>query len=435
MKLELNLLDKIISRGLLGRRQITRPTKHNIRTKRARGVLELMYRPRNRFEEVIGRAIHGSLPLLSYFTYRFQVIRARESGLRIEDVYHHKFFREPYITWHIYAQNFHPWTLHERVRDVHFYRKTKTLFKGFTVPDWAHNEKRSGYDVDMEYSRQAWENAMHEFRSEWTPAPFVGERLDPNMLNWFRFEQVGKGFSSRLFYNEEPKPSWHRHGGHLDDTEKTLYSFKYGDQKHEDVLGFDVSTEEGKKGLQAEVERWGAMTPEVQESMGLSKGKVLKFNNPKYISNEPHFQRVMTHYRQHVFDQHLKQAIDNGDLSENDLNAARSFFDERGLPSANMIQMGEKGLLDGEPGWESFQRVLEATGLDDFKTDDTTSKPFEDQLLSYFDAKFKITEKGLNQTLPLFVSDERQRAKIQSLLEEGGNLSTALPQEETRTLQ
>jgi len=40
-------------------------------------------------------------------------------------------------------------------------------------------------------------------------------------------EHWGKGNSSRLFYNELPKPRWSRHGGHLDDPEKNLYSFTH----------------------------------------------------------------------------------------------------------------------------------------------------------------------------------------------------------------
>ena len=102
---------------------------------------------------------------------------------------------------HIYAQYFHPHTLLERVREVRFFRQPRTLFKGFTVPDWATAEQKRGWEFDA-YSRQAWENAMHDFRSEWTPMQFAGDRQEPNVLQWFRLEQYGKGFSSRLFYNE-----------------------------------------------------------------------------------------------------------------------------------------------------------------------------------------------------------------------------------------
>jgi len=33
----------------------------------------------------------------------------------------------------------------ERVRDTSFHRRPRTIFKGFTVPDWATAEKRHGW--------------------------------------------------------------------------------------------------------------------------------------------------------------------------------------------------------------------------------------------------------------------------------------------------
>lgn len=80
-----------------------------------------------------------------------------------------KFHKEPYIQFHIYAQYFHPETLLERVRDVRFFRQPRTLFKGFTVPEWAGSHRRDGWDLDV-YSRTVWDNALDDLRSEWTPA-------------------------------------------------------------------------------------------------------------------------------------------------------------------------------------------------------------------------------------------------------------------------
>ena len=40
---------------------------------------------------------------------------------------------------HVYAQYFHPETILERVRDTSFYRRPRTIYKGFRVPDWAQN--------------------------------------------------------------------------------------------------------------------------------------------------------------------------------------------------------------------------------------------------------------------------------------------------------
>lgn len=88
---------------------------------------------------------------------------------------------------------------------------------------------------------------MHDLNSEWTPMQFTGERLEPNILNWFRLEQWGKGNSSRLFYNEVPKPTWMRYGGHLDNPDKTLFSFTHADQEHRFAFGIDTTTPEGRE--------------------------------------------------------------------------------------------------------------------------------------------------------------------------------------------
>lgn len=95
---------------------------------------------------------------MAFCTYRFHVEKAREAGIRIEDFYVNKFFKEPFIQFHMYAQYFHPDALIERVKDVHFYRKPRTLFKGFRVPDWATAEKSKGWELDI-YSRRAWDQA------------------------------------------------------------------------------------------------------------------------------------------------------------------------------------------------------------------------------------------------------------------------------------
>ena len=59
---------------------------------------------------------------------------------------------------------------------------------------------------------------MYDLHSEWTPTPFNGERQEPNVLQWLRFEQWGCGFGERYFYNEVPQlnglKSWWRNGGH-----------------------------------------------------------------------------------------------------------------------------------------------------------------------------------------------------------------------------
>jgi hypothetical protein len=221
-----------------------------------------------------------------------------------------KFHKEPYIQFHIYAQYFHPETLLERVRDVNFYRRPRTLFKGFKVPDWATAEKRHGWELDT-YSRQAWENALNDFQSEWTPQQFVGERMEPNIVSWFRFEQFGKGNSSRLFYNEVPKTRWDRLGGHLDEPEKFVYSFTHGNQDHPMIYNIDTSTPEGREEFKKEWYALCEMAPELLSKEDL----VYPHEQPKYLPDEPHFRRVWQHYREHIFRYRYSYLVEEGQIS------------------------------------------------------------------------------------------------------------------------
>jgi hypothetical protein len=163
---------------------------------------------------------------------------------------------------HIYAQNFHPSTLTDRVKDVSFYRRPRTIFKGFKVPNWATAEKMGKDEIDHS-SRRAWDHAYQDAMAESTPVQFLGERVEPCPLEWFRGEQMGKGVGSRLFYNEEPKPLWFRHQGHLDNKEESLYSFTHGDQEQRVMFGMDTTTEEGREAFKAEYESLAGMTPEL----------------------------------------------------------------------------------------------------------------------------------------------------------------------------
>jgi len=176
MKLETTLLDKFVNGAFMNKRHIGRPLKHNIRSKGRMGWIELVFNPRNKFETYMSQMIRFINPYLAFATYRFHVEKAREAGLRIEDMYCNKFHKEPYIQFHIYAQYFHPETLLGRCRDIHFYRRPRTLFKGFKVPDWATSQKQGGWEMDT-YSRRAWENAIEDLNAEWTPMQFAGDRL------------------------------------------------------------------------------------------------------------------------------------------------------------------------------------------------------------------------------------------------------------------
>ena len=257
--------------------------------------------------------------------------------MRVEDVYENKFHKEPYIMFHLYAQYFHPDTLLERVRDVRFYRQPRTLFKGFTVPDWATAQKQHGWDTDV-YSRKAWANAMHDMKSEWTPAPHMGQRQEPNVLQWFRNEQWGQGNSTRLFYNEVPAlnswRNWWRQGGHYtvnpdDERElnRRLHSFTHADQDRPLDLGIDTTTPEGREQFQAEWDALCEMAPEL-----LRKEDLVFPHEVEERSNEPHFLRVWQHYRNFTLSQALNQQIEEGKVTRDDAAAFRRFVGGQQTP-------------------------------------------------------------------------------------------------------
>jgi hypothetical protein len=325
----------------------------------------------------------------------------------------HKFHKEPYIMNHVYAQYFHPETLLERVRDVSFYRRPRTIFKGFKVPDWATAGKMNGWEVDA-YSRQAWENAWSEFSSEWTPMQFWGERQEPNVIEWFRLEQFGKGMSSRLFYNEVPQPWWLRHQGHMGNKEEVLYSFTKGNEEQQIVFGIDTTTEAGRKQFKEEYAQLAAMTPEMIKMEAM----LYPHEMPKVVSTEAHFQRIWKIYREHTLRNAIAAAVEKGSISSGDAAAALKFLGKKNSLSVSQYVLAKQGLrpdLANNEGFQAADRAFSAIGLS-LKLNNLTAESYEGQFWSSFDLQFKLTEVGMRAELPKFIADPSGRAKAEAIM-------------------
>jgi hypothetical protein len=80
VKLEKSYLDKFVNGYFLGKRQIGRPIKYNIRTKDRQGWVELVFNPRTRVEQYMSNAMRFIHPYLFHITYKFHVEKAREAG-------------------------------------------------------------------------------------------------------------------------------------------------------------------------------------------------------------------------------------------------------------------------------------------------------------------------------------------------------------------
>ena len=197
------------------------------------------------------------------------------------------------------------------------------------------------------------------------------------------------------------------------------------------ILGFDLTTIEGRKALFTEIQRFKKMAPEVHEA-ARAPDSIDELIPRKYVSTEPHFQRVLTHYRAHLFQERVNQAVSSGAITADDVKASKAFFDGFGLPSASMITLGQKGQLNGQAGYNSFVKILEATGLNTFKRNNKTAMPDEEQFTRFLDKTYNVTEVGLNKALPIIISDSKQRDKIKALIESGQPSSAHLPAESTK---
>jgi len=225
------------------------------------------------------------------------------------------------------------------------------MFKGFKVPDWATAEKMNGWEIDT-YSRQAWDNAMHEFHSEATPMPFFGERQEPNPLQWFRLEQYGKGNSSRLYYNEVPETWWNRHQGHMDQDQKEelLYSFTNGDQQQPINFGIDTTTAEGRAQFKAEYDAIAQMAPEIIQPAAM----LFPHEMPAFVTTEAHFQRVWTLYREFSLRNAISLAANSGSLSQQDADSALRFLGKRNNLCVSQFVLANQGLRPDLTSDEGF---------------------------------------------------------------------------------
>ena len=350
--------------------------------------------------------------------------------MRIEDTYVNKFHKEPAIMHHIYAQYFHPDTLTERVRNVAFYRRTRTIFKGFRVPDWAQSENHEQWQLDT-YSRQAWDNALHDLEAEMTPMLYNNRRNEPNPLQWFRLEMLMGGHGGRLFYNEVPQLSWRRQNGYLTETnderekERALFSFTHANQDRPLAFGMDTTTPEGQEEFRKEYEALAEMAPEIirKEEM------LMPHQLPSAVPDEPHFKRVWQHYREWTFRVALQEGVSEGKVSQEDADAFSQFVGLTGTPTFSLfvlISQGKLAHLEREEGYQATKRVLTALGMDQITWSDKTAAPAEEQFWGQFDSNFNLSETEMRKALPAFVVDESSRAQVQAFIESSGQEQTQI---------
>lgn len=233
----------------------------------------------------------------------------------------------------------------------------------------------------------------------------TGQRLEPNPLNWFRFEHVGKGAASKLFYNEVPKPTWYRHQGHLENPDKTLYSFTHANQNKHIVFGKDTRTPEGRAEFDQAFEEICAVAPELLTP----EMKLYPHELPAKVSNEPHFRRMWQIYRESTLRSAFKALVETGKISAEEHDAAAKFCNLAGMPSLGVYILGKyhgaAAHFADDEGYQAVAKIFNQLGLDDVELNHTTSEPLEDQLWMHIDHAFELSEAGLQEALPALVTE------------------------------
>ena len=107
---------------------------------------------------------------------------------------------------------------------------------------------------------------------------------------------MGKGVSSRLFFNEQPQVNWLRTKAHIHDADAELYNFTTADVPRNIQFGMDTSTQEGREKFKAMWDDIHALAPEVVTKESFA----YPHEAGKQIPTEAHFQRLWGYYREHT---------------------------------------------------------------------------------------------------------------------------------------
>lgn len=258
---------------------------------------------------------------------------------------------------------------------------------------------------------------MQDFNAEATPSPFWGERQEPNILEWFRIEQFGKGASSRLFYNEVPNPIWIRHSGHVHDAEEEFYSFTKANQDYPLIFGMDTTTEEGRKLFEAEYLALAECTPEL-----LDKDDIIY---PHQIQQKPnqeaHFQRLWKTYQAFTLKENAKEAVEAGKISSEDMHAAGKFLGAKGsqmsVASYVYTKAGLRPALEQDEGFLATDRVMAAIGMNELAINLNSAMDPEMQFWSNVGVTYQLSEEGMKKNLAMMITDPSNRMKVEAIME------------------
>ena len=194
----------------------------------------------------------------------------------------------------------------------------------------------------------------------------------------------------------------------------------------------DTTTEEGRKVFEDEYRTVATIAPELFDMDEI----VFPHEHMKPVSQEPHFQRIWQYYREHSLRLRFEFLKEQGKITEADADAFEEFINLAGFPSVTLYLIGthytDQEHLKEIEGFQATKRVFEAMQLNEIPIDTNSSETPESQFWRQMDFLFELTEEGLMEELPYFITDPRQQDKVNAIIE--GRLQDALPTESTRQL-
>lgn len=185
------------------------------------------------------------------------------------------------------------------------------------------------------------------------------------------------------------------------------------------MFGIDTTTEEGRRQFKEEFDALAEMAPD------LVKKEMFVFPHelPAAMPDEPHYRRVVQHYREYVFRSLVDFACKAGKFSEAERAAFDRFVALSNTPALNLFILAHTEKLkhfNGDKDFEAANKVWNALDLNTIEFNKLTAEPVEEQFWRHFDLRFEITDENMRNALPFFCVDPNNRAKVEALLNKQG---------------
>lgn len=155
----------------------------------------------------------------------------------------------------------------------------------------------------------------------------------------------------------------------------------------------------------------------------------------KFVSQEPHFQRIWQYYREHTLRSAVDSAVTAGKITSEDAQTFAKFIGQKHHLSVQQYVLAKQGLRPDLANDESFHttdKVMSAIGMTSIPLSQLTAEPLEHQFWTNFDGQYQLNEISMREELPMFITDPTNRMKVEAIM--AGRQDAHLEAEETKQL-